>query len=210
MRYKMNKKTLKQKVILASNNAHKAQEIKDILGEFFDIITLKEAGLNNFEIIEDGETFEENAFKKAMAVYKETKIPTISDDSGLCVDYLGGKPGVYTARYAGENASDDENIEKLLHELDGVEFEKRSAHFVCVIAFVSDINPDKTEYFSGECNGYIMNEKQGNSGFGYDPVFYYPEFKCSFAQISEDKKNEVSHRAKALQMFHVKQKQKNI
>ena len=189
-------------VVLASNNMHKAKEIKSILGEFFTIKTLSEVGLENFEVVEDGKTFEENAAKKALAVCKKTGLPTIADDSGLCVDYLDGKPGIYTARFAGENASDDENINKLLSELDKAEFEERKAHFVCVIAFANNNNIDYVEYFRGECDGYILNEKHGENGFGYDPVFYYPEFKCSLAEISEDKKNEVSHRSRALKKFY--------
>lgn len=189
-------------VVLASNNMHKAKEIKSILGEFFTIKTLSEVGLENFEIVEDGKTFEENAAKKALAVCEKTGLPTIADDSGLCVDYLNGKPGIYTARFAGENASDDENINKLLSELDKAEFEERKAHFVCVIAFAKNNNIDDVEYFRGECDGYILNEKHGENGFGYDPVFYYPEFKCSLAEISEDKKNEVSHRSRALKKFY--------
>lgn len=189
-------------VVLASNNMHKAKEIKSILGEFFTIKTLSEVGIENFEIVEDGKTFEENAAKKALAVCEKTGLPTIADDSGLCVDYLDGKPGIYTARFAGENASDDENINKLLSELDKAEFEERKAHFVCVIAFAKNNNIDDVEYFRGECDGYILNEKHGENGFGYDPVFYYPEFKCSLAEISEDKKNEVSHRSRALKKFY--------
>ncbi len=189
-------------VVLASNNMHKAKEIKSILGEFFTIKTLSEVGLENFEVVEDGKTFEENAAKKALAVCEKTGLPTIADDSGLCVDYLDGKPGIYTARFAGENASDDENINKLLSELDKAEFEERKAHFVCVIAFAKNNNIDDVEYFRGECDGYILNEKHGENGFGYDPVFYYPEFKCSLAEISEDKKNEVSHRSRALKKFY--------
>lgn len=189
-------------VVLASNNMHKAKEIKSILGEFFTIKTLSEVGLENFEVVEDGKTFEENAAKKALAVCEKIGLPTIADDSGLCVDYLDGKPGIYTARFAGENASDDENINKLLSELDKAEFEERKAHFVCVIAFAKNNNIDDVEYFRGECDGYILNEKHGENGFGYDPVFYYPEFKCSLAEISEDKKNEVSHRSRALKKFY--------
>lgn len=189
-------------VVLASNNMHKAKEIKSILGEFFTIKTLSEVGLENFEIVEDGKTFEENAAKKALAVCEKTGLPTIADDSGLCVDYLDGKPGIYTARFAGENASDDENIDKLLCELEKAEFEERKAHFVCVIAFAKNNNIDDVEYFRGECDGYILNERRGENGFGYDPVFYYPEFKCSLAEISEDKKNEISHRSRALKKFY--------
>lgn len=190
------------KLVIASNNAHKVREIKEILsGCFEEILSLKEAGIV-IDVVEDGKTFEENAAKKALAVCEKTGLPTIADDSGLCVDYLDGKPGIYTARFAGENASDDENINKLLSELDKAEFEERKAHFVCVIAFAKNNNIDDVEYFRGECDGYILNEKHGENGFGYDPVFYYPEFKCSLAEISEDKKNEVSHRSRALKKFY--------
>lgn len=190
----------KPRVVLASNNAHKAKEIKEIIGEFFDIITLAEAGLNNFEIIEDGNTFEENAAIKARAVFKATGFPTIADDSGLCVDYLGGSPGVYTSRFAGENATDSENIDKLLHELSGAEKESRKARFVCVIAFME--NTDEIKYFRGECDGYILKERRGENGFGYDPIFYYPELNASLAELGESEKNRISHRFRALQKFY--------
>lgn len=179
---------------------HKAKEIKSIIGEFYDIITLCEAGLDNFEIIEDGNTFEENAAKKAAAVFNETGLPTIADDSGLCVDYLDGRPGVHTARFAGENASDSENIDKLLDELKNVPYEKRTAHFVCVIAFAD--KADNIKYFRGECSGYILDEKLGSNGFGYDPIFYYPDFELSLAQMPESEKNKISHRSQALKKFY--------
>lgn len=191
---------IKPRVVLASNNMHKAKEIKSIIGEFYDIITLSEAGLDNFEIVEDGNTFEENAAKKAVAVFNETGLPTIADDSGLCVDYLDGKPGVHTARFAGENASDSENIDKLLDELKNVPYEKRTAHFVCVIAFID--KTDNIKYFCGECSGYILDEKRGSNGFGYDPVFYYPDFELSLAQMPESEKNKISHRSQALKKFY--------
>lgn len=190
----------KPRVVLASNNAHKAKEIKEIIGEFFDIITLAEAGLNNFEIIEDGNTFEENAAIKARAVFKATGLPTIADDSGLCVDYLDGSPGVYTSRFAGENATDSENIDKLLHELSGAEKESRKARFVCVIAFME--STDEIKYFRGECDGYILKDRRGENGFGYDPIFYYPELNASLAELGESEKNRISHRFRALKKFY--------
>ena len=187
-------------LVLASKNKHKAQEIKQILGEDFEIKIMDEVGLSDFEVIEDGETFEQNAAKKAIQVFEKVKVPTIADDSGLCVDYLNGKPGVFTARFAGKNATDDKNISKLLSELDKVKFEDRSAEFVCVIAFVeNDIN--NVKLFKGKCSGFITEQKYGNSGFGYDPVFYYPEFKATLAEIEEEKKNSISHRYKALKAF---------
>lgn len=182
--------------ILASQNKHKANEIENILGEGFSIITMDETDARGMEIIEDGETFEENALIKARAVAKITNQPTIADDSGICVDYLDGKPGVRTARFAGENATDDENIDKLLAELDGVPAEKRGAHFACCIAVVFPDGSEKTFY--GECQGSILTERHGENGFGYDPVFYVPEYEKSMAELSAETKNKISHRSRAL------------
>lgn len=148
-----------KKFVLASKNKHKAQEIKEILGSEYEIITMDEAGIGNLEIIEDGATFEENAAKKAAQVYNAVKLPTIADDSGLCVDYLNGAPGIYTARFAGENAADEDNINKLLSELDGIEHEKRTAKFVCVIAFI-DGKTDKPQFFAGSA-AVIYGKKNG-------------------------------------------------
>lgn len=191
----------KPRLILASNNAHKAQEIKNMIGGIYDILTLKEAGLDGFEPVEDGLTFEENAAKKAIAVYNKTKMPTIADDSGLCVDYLGGRPGVHTARFAGEHATDAENIDRLLSELNGTDYNERTAKFVCVIALKE--NDSEIKYFRGECEGYILKERRGENGFGYDPVFYYPPLESSLAELSEDEKNKVSHRSRALKKLNV-------
>ena len=182
--------------VLASKNQHKAEEIKSILGEGYEIITQTEAGAGDIEVIEDGVTFEENAVKKAETIMKATGKPCIADDSGLCVDYLEGAPGVYTARYAGENATDAENIQKLLNALDGVPEEKRGAQFVCVIALSE---PDKpTRVFRGECNGRILTEKHGESGFGYDPVFYDEKMEKTLAEMTAEEKNSISHRGNAL------------
>ena len=186
--------------VLASQNKYKAEEIKQILGSDFEIKTMDEVGLSNLEIIEDGNTFEENAAKKAVTVFKKINMPVIADDSGLCVDYLGGSPGAHTARFAGENASDSENIDKLLSELKNVPFEKRSAKFVCVIAFIEN-SADNIKYFRGECSGFILDKKRGTSGFGYDPVFYYKEYEKTLAELGEEVKNTVSHRYKALKAF---------
>ncbi len=185
--------------ILASKNQHKAEEIKAILGENFNVITQTDAKAGHIEVIEDGKTFEENAIKKAETILKATGKPVIADDSGLCVDFLDGAPGIYTARYAGENATDDENIDKLLDALRDVPFEKRTARFVCVIAFAS---PDEeTITFRGECNGRIGFERQGENGFGYDPIFIPDGYECSIAEVSSDTKNSISHRGNALKKF---------
>lgn len=183
--------------ILASKNQHKAEEIKAILGEGFNVITQTDAGAGDIEVIEDGKTFEENAIKKAETILKATGKPVIADDSGLCVDFLDGAPGIYTARFAGENATDDENIDKLLISLGDTP--KRTARFVCVIAFAT---PDgETLTFRGECNGKIGFERQGENGFGYDPIFIPDGYKCSIAEVSAETKNAISHRGNALKVF---------
>ena len=190
-----------KKYVLASKNKHKADEIKEILGENFEIQTMDGAGIGNLEIIEDGSTFEENAEKKAIEVFKATGLPTIADDSGLCVDALSGKPGVFTARFAGENATDDENIDKLLLEMSEVNEENRTAKFVCVIAVIDKNISENTQFFRGECNGYITKKRAGTSGFGYDPIFYYPEKQCTLSELGSNEKNKISHRYKALKKF---------
>ena len=184
------------KMVLASKNQHKAEEISSILGESIEIITQDAAGVGDIDVIEDGLTFEENATKKAETIMKLTNLPTIADDSGLCVDALDGRPGVYTARFAGENATDDENISKLLSELSGVPEGKRTASFVCVIAVA--VPGEETKLFRGECKGVIAFEKKGENGFGYDPVFFVPEYNKSMAEISPYVKNSISHRSNAL------------
>jgi len=188
-----------QKFVLATNNKHKAEEIKAIFAGKFDILTLSEAGIS-VNVIEDGKTFEENAIKKASAVAKLTDLSVISDDSGLMVDYLNGEPGVDTAYFAGLNATDDENIDKLLRSLDGVTFDKRDAKFVCIIAVIID---GQTLTFRGECPGKILEQRDGENGFGYDPIFYYPQYDKSFATLPPEIKNTISHRARALKKMRL-------
>ena len=189
------------KLILASKNRHKAEEMQAILGGRITLITQDEAGCGDLEIIEDGNTFEENALKKAVTVMKATNLPCIADDSGLCVDALDGAPGIYTARFAGEGATDDENINKLLAELEGVEAEKRTARFVCVIAVAY---PDREPVtFRGECEGIILTEKHGENGFGYDPVFCAKETGKAMAELPAEVKNSISHRSRALAKLRI-------
>lgn len=191
------------KLILASQNRHKAQEMQAILGDKIELETLDAAGCSDIEIIEDGDTFEANAIKKAVAVMQATGLPAIADDSGLCVDALNGAPGVYTARFAGEGATDDENISKLLKALEGVETAKRTARFVCVIAVAY---PDREPFtYKGECNGFILTEKRGENGFGYDPVFYVEEFGKSMAELPAEVKNSISHRSRALAKLSIEE-----
>ena len=185
------------RIIFATGNEGKMREIREILaGMETEILSMKEAGLQS-DAEETGTTFEENAVLKAKAVYEKMKMPVISDDSGLEVDYLNGAPGVYSHRYAGENATDADRCSKLLSELSGVEKEKRTARFVCVICFI-DENGTET-VIRGTCEGYIGTEPRGENGFGYDPVFMYGD--RSFAEISAEEKNSVSHRADALRKF---------
>lgn len=187
------------KLVLASQNKHKAEEMQAILGEDIKLLTLDEVGCGNLEVVEDGATFEENAVKKAFAVMEKTGLGAIADDSGLCVDALSGAPGVYTARFAGEGASDDENIKKLLLKLEGVCEEERTAKFVSVIALAK---PDEEPVtYRGEVVGRILFEKRGENGFGYDPVFYLPQFDASMAEIPAEVKNSISHRYNALKLM---------
>lgn len=186
------------KLVLASHNKHKAEEIKNILGDGFEVITQSEAGFSG-EVTEDGETFEENAAKKAETVMKALNVPVIADDSGLCVEALGGAPGVHTARYAGEGATDEENIKKLLEAMKDVPDGKRDAEFKCTIAL--SVPGEETKLFSGSCRGSILREKSGCDGFGYDPVFFTPVFKKSLASVSQSEKNSISHRGEALRKF---------
>lgn len=185
--------------VLASKNQHKADEIKKILGEEFEVITQTDAGAGDIDVIEDGDTFEKNAIKKAETIMKATGKPTIADDSGLCVNYLNDAPGVYTARYAGENATDKENIDKLLNALKGVDITKRDAKFVCVIAL--SVPGEDTITFSGECAGRIATARKGDGGFGYDPIFYVPKYDATMGQLEPHIKNAISHRSDALKKF---------
>lgn len=192
-----------KKFILASNNAHKIKEIKEILKDFdFEILSLKEAGID-IDIEEDGKTFEENSFKKADEIRKylvskgENNFIVMADDSGLEVDYLNGEPGIYSARYAGEHGNDAKNNEKILNELKGVKEEDRKANFICVIVAVTD--KGEKIVAEGKSYGVILEELSGNEGFGYDPLFFVPEYKKTFAEMTSDEKNAISHRGRALE-----------
>lgn len=191
-----------KKIILASNNTHKIEEIKKILeGLPFEIKSLKDENIN-IDIEEDGNTFEENAKKKASEIANflknrgEKEFIVMADDSGLEVDYLNGEPGIYSARYAGEHGNDKKNNEKLLKELKGVPKEKRGAQFVCQIVLVNE--NDKYLSIRGEVRGRILEELSGKEGFGYDPLFFYAPLNKTFGELSSEEKNSVSHRACAL------------
>lgn len=184
------------KIIFATGNKNKMREIRDILSDLgMEILSMKEAGIDK-EINEDGKTFEENALIKARAVAEDTDAVVLADDSGLEIDYLNKEPGIYSARYLGEDTSYEIKNQALLDRLSGVKKEDRTARFVCAIAVVL---PDKREFVVRETiEGYIGEKPAGTNGFGYDPIFYVDEYGCSTAELSEEKKNEVSHRGKAL------------
>ena len=187
---------MKMKVLLASNNGHKIKEIKEILGDFFDVVSLREAGVES-DPEETGATFEENARIKAVAGMKASGMPCIADDSGLEVFALDGLPGVMSARYAGGHGDDSANNEKLLRELENAS--DRSARYVCVIFMAF---PNGHEIVArGDCRGTILKEARGEGGFGYDPLFFFPQFGKTFAEITAEEKNEVSHRKAALREF---------
>lgn len=188
------------KFVLASRNAHKAREIADILGRSikfdFEVLTLDDIGFEG-EIVEDGATFEENALIKARAAYEKSGLPSFSDDSGLEVDALGGAPGIYSARYAstdGKDADDEENNKLLLKNLEGVT--DRTGRFVSAVAFV---DADGSFTLRGTVEGDILHEKQGNGGFGYDPLFFCREANCCFGILPASEKNKISHRARAFE-----------
>src|SRR4030067_1625519 len=185
-------------IVLATRNRKKAEEMKKILeqGAMSSVIIFT---LNDFtecpDVKEDGNTFEENAIKKAVHASKCTGMTAIADDSGLEVDALNGAPGVFSARYAGEAADDRTNLEKLLKEMEHLPYKKRGARFVCCIALVSR---GDVQTFFGYVKGRIGTEPRGKKGFGYDTVFYPEGYDITFAEMSEDKKNAISHRYKAL------------
>lgn len=187
------------KIVLASRNEKKLEELKRILKDLeIEILSLKDFPSLQ-EVIEDGLTFEENALKKARYVSMMTGLPALADDSGLEVEALGGAPGVFSARYAGENATDEENIDKLLSALRNVPFSERKARFVCCIALVY---PNGEEYiFKGEIKGFISETPRGHQGFGYDPIFQPEGHNRTFAEMSQQEKDAISHRSKALKKF---------
>ncbi len=181
-------------IIVATNNQGKVKEIKNILSPH-NVMSQSEAGIN-IDVDETGTTFLENALLKARAIKQYTNCAIIADDSGLMVDYLNGEPGVYSARYAGDNTTPAQGMEKLLKNLDRVPYDDRTAHFTTVVVLIM---PDGSEYnFEGSCDGYITNIRKGENGFGYDPVFYYPPMNKTFAELTDDEKNSVSHRSKAI------------
>lgn len=184
-------------VILASNNKYKLEELSKKLAEFkIKVVPQKEA-IGDLEVEETGTTFAENAILKAEEIFKLTGKPVIADDSGLAVDYLNGEPGVYSNRFAGPDATDDDRINRIIEALDGVPDEERTARFICAICYVDE--KGKRHVFENFCEGIIAREKHGDNGFGYDPIFMIGD--TSFAEMSKEDKNKISHRGKAIVDF---------
>lgn len=184
--------------ILATNNMKKLAEMQRILSTLgINVVTAKMLGKQLEDVEEDGKTFEDNAKLKARAACKEMNMPAIADDSGLCVDYLDGAPGIFSARFAGEHGNDEKNNDLLLEKLDGVPLEKRTAHYVCAICCTF---PDGREIVvRGECNGVIGFERDGHEGFGYDPLFLVDG--KAFGRYTAEEKDRISHRGNALRLL---------
>ncbi len=188
---------MKRKIIFATGNQGKMHEIRQILGDMdLEVVSMKEAGID-IDIVEDGTTFEENAIIKAKAVAAYTDAIVLADDSGLEIEYLNNEPGIYSARYMGADTPYSVKNQNFIDRLKGVPDEKRTARFVCVIAAAM---PDGEIFTTkGVIEGRIAQEEKGENGFGFDPIFYVPEYGCTTAQLSEEQKNAISHRGKALE-----------
>lgn len=185
------------KIVIASDNQNKLKELEVTLGGLdFDFVPQSKFGVIGPE--ETGLSFIENAILKARHASKETDLPAIADDSGLCVNALGGAPGIYSARYSGPECDSDKNIQKLLESIKSIKGEDRAAHFYCSIAYVRHATDPAPLVAIGQWFGRILEEPVGEKGFGYDPVFFIPHLNCSAAELPMDNKNQISHRAKAI------------
>ncbi len=196
------------KVVLASKNPHKLVEIRQITDRFgFELVLQSELGID-LDVEETGTTFEENSLLKAKAVMEATGLPAIADDSGICVDALGGEPGIYSARYGFDDSLDDwGRLQLLLKNTEAVPDGQRQAKFVCVITFITP--QGVCIQARGEIHGELTRAPYGENGFGYDPIFYYPPMGKTTSQMSAQEKNKVSHRANALNLFYQKLKEAN-
>lgn len=191
-----------KEVLIATNNLGKAKDFEALFTPLdIRVLTLKDIE-GDIDVEETGTTFEENAILKAETVAKLLGKIVIADDSGLEIEALDGAPGVYSARYAGNHSTDDENIDKALEELVGIPTENRGARFRCVLAIAGP--GIKTEVFSGSCKGMIAKVRQGTNGFGYDPIFYVPEKECTMAELTAAEKSAISHRGAALRELQTK------
>jgi len=196
---------LSKGILIASSNKGKIKEIKHILGDIkgIKLILLSEIHEHGFDVEEHGKTFQENALIKAKAYAEKFGCVSLADDSGLEIDHLKGAPGIASARYAGENATDEDRVKKLLGELKDVPATKRSARFKCVVCLYDPSSDDKM-FAEGVCSGVIGTVPSGNNGFGYDPIFIPGGFKCTMAELLPEQKNSISHRGKALQSLKEK------
>ncbi|MBQ6886881.1 MAG: XTP/dITP diphosphatase [Lachnospiraceae bacterium] len=195
-----------RKIIFATGNENKMKEIRQILGDMdVEILSMKQAGISA-DIVEDGTTFEENAVIKAKAIAEMTNEIVLADDSGLEIDYINKEPGIYSARYMGEDTSYHIKNQNLIDRLKDAKEEERTARFVCAIAAAFPSGEVLTTI--GTVEGRIAHEEKGENGFGYDPIFYVPEFGCTTAELSEEAKNEISHRGNALRAMKEKLKSK--
>lgn len=185
---------MKKEILIATHNAHKKEEIQQILGENFTVTSLTDYNIHD-EIVEDGTTFHANALIKAQYCFDTTGKPSLGDDSGLVVEALDGRPGIYSARYAG-NHDFTKNMDKVLEELEGVE--NRKAYFVTVMCLVDETG---TNYFEGRVYGNLTKEVRGEKGFGYDPIFIPENYEITFAEMKAEDKNKISHRKKAIEQF---------
>lgn len=200
--------SVRRQIVFATGNEGKMREIRKILGDLdAEICSMKEAGIQ-IDIVEDGRTFEENAVIKAKAVAAKTEAVVLADDSGLEIDYLNKEPGIYSARYMGEDTPYKVKNRNLIDRLSGVQDEDRTARFVCAIAAVLPNGEVITTH--GVIEGRIGYEEKGSNGFGYDPIFYVPEYGCSTAELSEEEKNRISHRGKALEAMKLELKKRMI
>jgi len=189
-----------QKIVLATGNQGKVKELANMLQDL-TLTVVPQSDFNVSEVAETGTTFVENAIIKARHAAKITGLPAIADDSGLAVDYLQGAPGIYSARFAGENATDDDNINKLLRDLKDVSAAQRKARFLCVLVFMRHANDPTPIICQGEWHGFITQQRSGDQGFGYDPVFYVEQQQMTSAQLPRELKNQLSHRGKALELL---------
>lgn len=191
---------MSKKIVLASNNHNKIKEFQEILNSK-DIELISQSKLNIPEAEETGLTFVENALIKARNASYLSKLPAIADDSGIEVDALSGRPGIYSARYAGTNCDDQKNNQLLLEELSGIPLEQRTARYHCTIVYLQNYDHPVPRIYNSSWEGLIGLKEEGKNGFGYDPLFYLPELKCTSAELSEAEKNSISHRGKALKLF---------
>lgn len=191
-----------EKILLATQNQGKVREFRKLLAPLGLTIVTPADLAETIEVIEDQNTFAGNAFKKAMTFFQLTGLPTIADDSGLAVDYIDGRPGVFSARYSGEQATDASNNAKLLFELDGVPMEERTARFTSAIAFV--LSADYHLIVEGHTDGLILPDYRGQNGFGYDALFLIPHLNKTYAELDDEEKNAISHRGVAMRKLYAK------